>query len=94
MPLEICKDSCYDETFIFFIGNEEFVKSRSSRPEVFYKEVVLKISKKLTENTCARVSFLIKVKVSDLRPVTLLKKRLWHWCFPVNSVKFLKHPIL
>ena len=46
MPLEMYKDSCYDETFTFFIGNEEFVKSRSSRPEVFYKEVVLKISKK------------------------------------------------
>ena len=23
-----------------------------------------------------------------LRPATLLKKRLWHWCFPVNSAKF------
>ena len=25
-----------------------------------------------------------------LRPATLLKKRLWHRCFPVNFVKFLK----
>ena len=24
-----------------------------------------------------------------LRPATLLKKRLWHRCFPVNFVKFL-----
>ena len=24
-----------------------------------------------------------------LRPETLLKKRLWHRCFPVNSTKFL-----
>ena len=28
-------------------------------------------------------------KVADLRPTTLLKKRLWHRCFPVNFVKFL-----
>ena len=27
-----------------------------------------------------------------LRPVTLLKKRLWHRCFPMNFVKFLRTP--
>ena len=27
---------------------------------------------------------------AGLRPATLLKKRLWHRCFPVNFVKFLK----
>ena len=31
-------------------------------------------------------------KVADLRSATLLKKRLWHRCFPVNFVKFLKTP--
>ena len=30
---------------------------RSSRPEVFYKKDVLKISQNSQENTCARVSF-------------------------------------
>ena len=29
-------------------------------------------------------------KVAGLRPVTLLKKRLWHRCFSVNFVKFLR----
>ena len=29
-----------------------------------------------------------------LRPATLLKKRLWHRCFPVNFVKFLRTPFL
>ena len=38
------------------------------------KEVFLEISQKSQENTCARVSFLIK----------LLIKRLWHRCSPVN----------
>ena len=32
-------------------------------------------------------------KVADLRPATLLKKRLWHRCFPVNFVKFLRTPL-
>ena len=29
-------------------------------------------------------------KVAGLRPALLLKKRLWHCCFPVNFVKFLQ----
>ena len=33
-------------------------------------------------------------RVADLRPATLLKKRLWHRCFPANFVKFLRTPFL
>ena len=33
-------------------------------------------------------------KVTDLRPATLLKNRLWHRCFPVNFAKFLRTPFL
>ena len=29
-------------------------------------------------------------KAAVLRPATLLKKRLWHRCFPVNFAKFLR----
>ena len=47
----------------------------------------LEISQNSQENTCARV-FLNKV--AGLRPVILLKKRLWHRCFPANFVKFLR----
>ena len=47
------------------------------------KKVFLEISQNSLENTSARVSFLIK-----------LKKRLWHRCFPVNFVKFLRTPFL
>ena len=49
-------------------------------PEVLYKKKVFsEISQSSLENTCARVSF-------------LLKKRLWHRFFPVNFEKFLKTP--
>ena len=51
---------------------------------MFYKKSVLKNSQNSLENTCARASFF------SLRPATLLKKRLWHRCFHVNFVKFLK----
>ena len=33
-------------------------------------------------------------KVAGLRPAALLKKRLWHRCFPVNFAKFLRTPFL
>ena len=33
-------------------------------------------------------------KVADLKPVTLLQKRLWHRSFPVNFAKFLTTPFL
>ena len=34
-----------------------------------------------------------KCSVKKAWPATLLKKRLWHRCFPVNFVKFLRTPI-
>ena len=33
-------------------------------------------------------------KVAGLRPVTLLKKKPWHRCFPVNFSKFLRTPFV
>ena len=63
---------------------------RSSRPEVFCKKCVLENSAKFTElHLCQSLFF---NKVAGLRPATLLKKRLWDRCFPVNFVKFLRTP--
>ena len=55
------------------------------------KKVFLEISQNSEENTCARVSFLIKLQA---RPATLLKKRLWHRCFPLKFATFLRTPFL
>ena len=52
------------------------------------ENLFLEISQNLQENNCARASFL--EKRLGLRPATLLKKRLWHRCFPVNFVKLLR----
>ena len=47
----------------------------------------LKILQNLQENTCARVSF-------STFFFNFIKKRLWHRCFPVKFVKFLRTPFL
>ena len=63
---------------------------KSSRPEVFYKKGVLRNSTKFTgKHLCQSLFF---NEVAGLRPTTLLKKRLWHRCFPVNFAKFLRTP--
>ena len=66
---------------------------RSSHPESPFK-VFLEILQNWQENNCVRVSFLIKLQVSVLRPATLLKKRLWHRCSPLNFAKFLRTPFI
>ena len=60
-------------------------------PELLCKSVFLKVPQNSQKSTCARVSFLIKFKVS---PATLLQKELWHRCFSVNFAKFWRTPIL
>ena len=61
-------------------------------PEVFYKKGVLRNFTKFTgKHQCQGLFF---NKVTGLRPATLLKKRLWHRCFLVNFVKFLRTPFL
>ena len=52
---------------------------------VLSKKVFLKISQNSSENTCIRVSVLIKLLVSACN---FIKKRFWHRCFPMNSAKF------
>ena len=64
----------------------------SSRPDVFCKKGVLRSFSKFTgKHLCQSLFF---NKVAGLRTATLLKKRLWHRCFPVNFAKFLRTPFL
>ena len=57
----------------------------------FVKKVFLEILQNSQETTCAKV---FSNKVTSLKPATLLKKRIWHRCFPVNFRKFLETPFL
>ena len=63
---------------VVFIKCEQLT-DRSSRLEVFCKKGVLRNFTKFTGK-------------HRLSPAALLKKRLWHRCFPVNFVKFLRTP--
>ena len=56
-------------------------------PGVFNKKVVLKNFTKFSGKHLYRSLFFNKV--AGFRPVTLLKKRLRHSCFPVNLENFL-----
>ena len=62
-------------------------KIENSRSSHQRTSMFLEILQNSQENTCARVSFLIKLQAV---PATLLKKRFWHGCFPVNFAKFLR----
>ena len=71
--------------------NGKFMTRRSHR-RCSVKKGILRNFAKFTGNTCARVSFFNKV--AGLGPATLLKKRSWHRCFPVNFAKLLRTPFL
>ena len=62
----------------------------SSRSEVFNKKGILKNFAKFTRKYLCHSLFFNKGP--GLRPVTLLKKRLWYRCFPVKFAKFLRTP--
>ena len=72
------------------------IKCRSSRPEEFCKKVVLKSFAKFTGKHLCQILFFHKVASPGRSPSSspLLKKRLWHRCFPVNFLKFLRAPFL
>ena len=59
------------------------ILKKAATRSVLCKKVFLEISQN---------SFLIQLQAS--KPPTLLKKRLWHWCFPMNFVKFVRTPFL
>ena len=59
---------------------------RSSRPDVFCEKGVLRNFAKFTGKHLCQGLFFNKVAP----PATVLKKRLWHRCFPVNFAKFLR----
>ena len=63
-----------ENTFRFI----DLQKSEVAIRGVLSEKVFLEISKNSQQNTC----------VLELRPATLLKKKLWHRCFPMNFVKF------
>ena len=61
-------------------------------PEVFYEKMCSYKLQKIHRKTPTPESFFIK-KIAGLRAAALLKKKLWHRCFPVNFAKCLRNVI-
>ena len=59
---------------------------------MFCKKVVYRNFVKFTGKHLCQSHFFNKA--AGLRAATLLKKRLWHSCFPVNFTKFLRTPFI
>ena len=87
----------FRDFWIFVFGckdqneNPEITKNlRSSHQRCSVRKGVLRNFTKFPRKHLCQSLFLIKLQNS--RPATLLKKRLWHKCFPVNFVRFLRTP--
>ena len=75
-----------------FLDNYKCPHTTSSHQRCYMKKGVLKNFPKFTgKHLCQSFFF---NKVADLRSAPLFKKRLWHTCFLVNCVKFLRTPFL
>ena len=68
------------------------MKLRSSHQTYSMKKGFLRNFTKFTEKHLCQSLFFNKV--TGLRPATLLKKKLWHRCFPVKVVKLPRTPSL
>ena len=85
MTLLFVKAYCYSEIYLTAMF-------RSTHRRCSVRKGVLRNFAKFTgKHLCQRLFF---NKVAGLRPATLLKKSLWHMCFPVNFAKFLRTPFL
>ena len=84
---EYCINCC--TTSSFRSSNSNCLNYTSSHQRCFIEKGVLKNFKKFTGKQLCESFFLNKVP--GLRPVTPLKKRLWHRCFSVNFVKYLRN---
>ena len=86
-------DGCYlKKQVCFFLFPNYGTLNRSSRPEMFCEKDVKENFSKFTGKHLCQNPFLNKD--AELRPVSLLKKRLWYRCFPMNFAKFLTTPFL
>ena len=93
-----CIMSCFeiflsqDGVFQRFTG---FIKNKKSLCQQWWRLLVKNsIISQFPETSSVLTFWLISCfkKIASLRPVTLLKKGLWHSCFPVDFAKLLRTP--
>ena len=77
-------------TIFIFYNTDVLSKTRGSHRRCSVRKGVPGNFVKFTRKHLCQSPFFNKV--SALRPATLSKKKLWHRCFPVNFVEFLRTP--
>ena len=77
------------ENFIFLCSILPYFFRSSHRRRSAKKVVLRSFAKFIGKQLCQSLFF---NKVAGLRLATVLKKRLWHRCFPLNFAKFLRTP--
>ena len=80
------------EAEILCKNSEDGQKVHKQPPELFCQKGALRNFSKFTGKHLYHSLFFNKI--AGLRYATLLKKRLWQRCFPVNFAKFLRTPFL
>ena len=76
---------CWNTTFIYTLERAQ----EAATGDVLQEKACLEISQNSQGRTCARASFLIKLRLKTcnfIRPAVLLKKKLWHRCFKVGKI--------
>ena len=76
------------------LKQEDMILNRGSHQRRSIKKGVLRNFGIFTWKYLWQSLFLIKLQALGVRPASLLKKRLWRKCFPVNFAKFLGTPFL
>ena len=76
------------DTFMdtFMLARNSLEKQDTQFREAFPTEKRVAIAFRIIHQKCCMKK--------GLRPTTLLKKRFWHWCFPLNFAEFLRRPFL
>ena len=77
-----------DIVFMILHQSNVLILSRNSRQMCSVRKGILRNFTKFTGKHLCQSIFLNKV--AGVRPATLLKKRLWHRCFPVSFAKFVR----
>ena len=72
-------------------SSDEKMSEAATGGVLVWKSALRNFEKFTEEHLCQSLYF---NKVPGLCPATLLKKRLWHRCFPLNFTKFLRTPFL
>ena len=88
--LDIIDDGQHRYKVAKLISCFTFTCFRSSHQRCSIKKSVFRDFAKFTRKYLCQSLYLNKV--TGLRPATLLKRRLWNRCFPVNFAKFLRKP--